>query len=735
MPEEPPVDKKQPLVRLAREKRFDDLESAWMTAVEDDAFGLDDLGAILDEVASQNALNAMESLIWLLLSSWRDRKGVEAALDAAWKVSPHLPDSDVLREEIGGLYRAAWGAAPSIATLIEMTVLRRDIPLRAAVQRLEKFLRLPPGTYVSDSRRRSPGRVLGVDEARKVLAVSFGDTQRAYDAASVENLEIGEQDDYRSLLVFDKARLEQLAEEAPAELARVVLKAFGPHMSFREFKAALAEVVPAGAWSKWWSAAKVQVRRSPLIEMSDGAQPSFFLRARPQAFEERARAEFDEAPPGQTRLVLVLGHLKETGHDPAKEAELIACFAGEIARPLTQQGDMPAADTLATLAVLAEIRRRHPQAVAAPPVTVESLLPPGADLAPVLRAVADEGLARSVLALVREALPDRWPDLFASAILGASENVCELVAEQLAAAGHEDRLAGAADALLRRPEENVAGALWLWRTVTSGLHPQALAAVNRSTLTIRFLLAADGLARRATDDRSLRPLVSQIRAALASKDGALLRSVLEAANDTQAKDIRAALERNAVLTDHVRAQLLDIVRKTHPAHFVVKAAPPWEDEESLYTTAESLRRQEEIYGELVTKRILDNQRAIASAAEHGDVSDNAEFTAALEERDRLAERAARLQADIARARVITHGLCAGDAVTVGSRVRARNLATGKEETLIFLGPWDADIGRSIYFYRAPLALAFMGRKAGDTVTFRAENEERRWQILEVGPGI
>jgi transcription elongation GreA/GreB family factor len=732
MPEEPQVDKTVPLVKLVREKRFDDLEAEWMAVVEDEAWDLDAMAVVLHELVDQGATKALESLLWLLLSSWKDRKGVEPTLGAARRLADLLPDSDVLRDELSGLYRAAFGGVPAVATLTEMTALRRDIPLRVAMQRLEKLLMLEPGTYVSDSRRKSPGRVIGVDEARKVLSVSFGDTQRAYDAASVENLEIGEQDDFGSLLLFDKPRLAQLAEENPAELARLVLAAHGPHMGFRDFKAVLAEVVPGDAWSKWWAGAKTSVRRSPLIEMSDGTQPTFFLRAKPRAFEDRSREEFEETPPGQERLLLVLRHLKETGHDPAAEAVLLRHFADEIARPLTRGGAAPS-EALAALAVLAEIRRTHADAVPPALPAAESILTPEADIAALLRPIAADGLARCVLALVREALPERWPDLYASALMGCSESVCEWLAEQLAD-GHEDRLAGAAAAILKRPDENVSALMWLWKAATSGEHPQALADVNRSSLTIRFFLAADGLARQATDDRSLRPLVSQIRSTVAARDGALLRSVLEASDDRQAKDIRAAIERNAVLTDVLRTRLLDIVRKTHPAHFVVKALPPWE-EDVIYTTPVALHKQEEIYGDLVTKKVLDNQRAIATAAEHGDISENAEFTAALEERERLAERAARLQADIARARPITPSMASGDTVTVGSRVRARNLATGAEELFVFLGPWDTDISKYIYYYRAPLALAFMGRKVGEMAAFGAGPDERKWEILEVGPGI
>ena len=76
-----------------------------------------------------------------------------------------------------------------------------------------------------------------------------------------------------------------------------------------------------------------------------------------------------------------------------------------------------------------------------------------------------------------------------------------------------------------------------------------------------------------------------------------------------------------------------------------------------------------------------------------------------------------------------------DYVSVGCRVRVSNLITGEEQAFTFLGPWDADPDQGIMAYNAPLGQAFMGKRAGDEVTYRAGTEERRWSVLAVEPGI
>jgi transcription elongation GreA/GreB family factor len=721
------------LLDLAAAGDFENLEAAWVEAIESDAFGLDHLVAVLRAAAvhdSRRAARAMESLVWVMASSLNERRGPGEALDAVWRAGDVLPDSDALREEVAGLYRAAHAQTPHIDTLVAMTIERPDIPLRVGLKRLEKLMQMPVGTFVVDSRRKSPGRVTGVDAARKVLSVSFGESDRSYDAATVENLDLGDPEDFVALRQFDLEGLQALADEDPERLARMVLKAFGPRLGFREFKGHLADVVPAKAWTRWWAGARMSVKRSAWIEVGEGPQPSFYLRPQPRAFQDRAREAFDEAGTMHERLAFVMGYLKETGHDPASEAQLLAQFRralGQAAAAATS-----AADAACALAVIDAMHAAHPDAVAAPDVDLAARL--GADPVTAVAQVGDDAVGLLAIGYLARALPG-WEDVFAAALTQAGPEGADAMAAALDAAGRRDLVTQAAGEIMRRPAQCVGAIFWLWKAATAGRYAEALAGVDRVSLTIRFLQAADTLGRAAEDERSLRPLVAQIRTAVGARGEGPMKAVLEGADDPQAKDIRAAVERNAALTDQIRSRVLDLVRRTHPGHFARPAVDPWDDESVIYTSEKALRHQEEIYGDLVTKKMMANSQAIGDAAAHGDISENAEFTAALEEQQRLTERAQRLQADIARAKIVTPGMAAGDTVTIGSRARVRNLETGAEQEMVFLGPWDTDIANHVYYYRAPLAMAFMGRAAGDVVAFQAGREQQNWEVLEVGPGL
>ena len=731
----PPPTPDAHLAALADAADFDRLEAAWMEALEEEAFDARAAAAILERLLEQGsvrAARAAESLLWMALESWTEAGRADRARAVLVRLGDRVPASGLVREAAAEVYRAAAATAPDLEALLAMTLGRDDLATGTALARLETFLALSPGTFVVDPRRKHPGCVLGVDSGRGALKVSFGQSERGYDADSVVHLERGEADDFRALVAFAPQRLAQMAEAEPARLARIVLAAHGPTLKFREFKAALAPVVPPEAWTSWWRAARDSVKRSPHIEMSDSSQPTLTLRDQPVSFQRERRHAFLEAE-GEARLALVLAYLEETGHEPASEAALLGEFAETLAR--TAEAAEPPAHRLGALAVLAEMHRRHPDAVAAP-LTSPTDAVAEADLPAAVAALAEGSVVRAVLALVREALPEAWPAVFADALAaGRVPEACEELAEALAGAGHGDRVTSASSAILRHPEEAPSAAFWLWSAVTAGRYPDALASVDPVPLTIRMLLAVDRLGRDARDDRSLRPVVAQVRGALDVRANPAIERVLARADDAQAKDIRAAADRNTVLTEALRSRLLDLIRRTHPEHFAVRRVQPWEETDVIWTTERALRHQEEVYGDLVTRQMAENAQAIGDAAALGDVSDNAEFTAALEEQQRLSEKAEKMQADIQKARVIPPSMGAGERVTVGSRVRARNRGTGAEETLAFLGPWDTDVEQHIYYYRAPLALAFMGKAVGETVAFGEGEARREWEVLEIAAGV
>lgn len=107
--------------------------------------------------------------------------------------------------------------------------------------------------------------------------------------------------------------------------------------------------------------------------------------------------------------------------------------------------------------------------------------------------------------------------------------------------------------------------------------------------------------------------------------------------------------------------------------------------------------------------------AIATAREHGDLSENFEYHAARQRHEYLSARIATLADELSRSRPLEPSRVDASEVRVGTRVRLRDEDGGEREVTI-LGPWDSRPEESIYSYQSEFAQRLLGAKPGERVS-------------------
>ena len=121
--------------------------------------------------------------------------------------------------------------------------------------------------------------------------------------------------------------------------------------------------------------------------------------------------------------------------------------------------------------------------------------------------------------------------------------------------------------------------------------------------------------------------------------------------------------------------------------------------------------------------------AIAEARSHGDLSENAEYSAAKEKQSFIEGRI--LEAVISRAQVIDPSLNKGDIVRFGAVVLVVDEDTDKESKYQIVGDYEADIEKNKISLSSPLAKALIGKEVGDVAEYTAPGGKKSFEILEV----
>lgn len=124
--------------------------------------------------------------------------------------------------------------------------------------------------------------------------------------------------------------------------------------------------------------------------------------------------------------------------------------------------------------------------------------------------------------------------------------------------------------------------------------------------------------------------------------------------------------------------------------------------------------------------------AIATAREHGDLKENAEYHAAREQQSFAEGRIQDIESKLSNAQIIDISkIPQGDRVIFGSQVTIINLETDETTTYRIVGDDEADVNAGKISYQSPIARALISKEIGDVVVVKAPSGDIEYEIDDV----
>jgi transcription elongation factor GreA len=153
--------------------------------------------------------------------------------------------------------------------------------------------------------------------------------------------------------------------------------------------------------------------------------------------------------------------------------------------------------------------------------------------------------------------------------------------------------------------------------------------------------------------------------------------------------------------------------------------------ERVPTTAEGLKSLEEELKHLKSVERPSIIKAIAAAREHGDLSENAEYTSARERQSFIEGRIAEIESIVSRAEVIDFSKLTGKIVKFGATVRLADEDTEEKVKYQIVGPYEADLNKGSISVTSPIGRALIGKAVGDTVEVQTPRGAKSYEIVGV----
>ena len=124
--------------------------------------------------------------------------------------------------------------------------------------------------------------------------------------------------------------------------------------------------------------------------------------------------------------------------------------------------------------------------------------------------------------------------------------------------------------------------------------------------------------------------------------------------------------------------------------------------------------------------------AIATAREHGDLKENAEYHAAREQQSFAEGRIQDIESKLSNSQIIDISkIPQGDRVIFGSTVTILNIETDEQVTYRIVGDDEANVKEGKISYQSPIARALISKEIGDVVIVKTPGGGVEYEIDDV----
>ena len=683
-----------------------DLEAAWLEALAEPApveRFLEALAAVPDGLRGATAV----SLLLLLLEACEKRGLHRDTVEVIRALHPYRQQKVDLRGPLVKALDGLHGGQPWYPLFTELSELptgRGD--LLDALDRFQRLTRLAPGCVVYHRSGWGEGLIVAHDLSARSFSVTFREdksTRSMPFSTGLDVLQPLDRMDLRARLLTDMAGLQREAEDHPERLLHAVARLHKGRAAVKEIKQWLCgSVIEEKSWNNWWKKAKVAAARDPFLAVENPARPVFVLRQRALTPQEDLRGAMQRATKLTDLLSVVLGPLSL---DP--DPEVRALMLDELVRRL--EGAPDGAAKVEGALLLVRHGARPPEYAAG---IVDAAVGQGPGLGALMDALPDATLRREALDAFIAARPQLWSDALLPELSALSPQLLDSAADRLIAAGRGDALANRFHVYLLSPSRHPQAVMRLAKRFAAGMFDGVPGAPSLTEVFMGVLHLGETQAPKAErGDKPAKEIMRTLVEVLLARKGGLVAPFAKLGTRSDLAAAMGVLVRCRRMPDDIVAGLRHAVEARFPDLAPKEEIPFWQTT-GIFCTREGIRRRQEEYRILTQEKIPANSVDIGRAASYGDLSENFEWTAAIEQQRQLTEKAVAMEAELRLAQPLEDQVLEPGVVSPGTRVVY--VQDGKNTEILVLGPWD--VGEGSVSYKAPLAAGMLGSRSGENVT-------------------
>jgi len=664
------------------------------------------------------------SLLKDVYSACIKRDDINTAIAVLKLVLEYDNDDRQARKDITDCYRKKYASHSQLEDYISVSSLAQGPRnIKEAVQDFEKHIAFDKGNFVFH-RTWGVGRIASVQ--RGDVVIDFA-KQRGHSMSlkmAVNALQTLSKNHIWVLkATWKKEKLHDTVKEDIAWALKTVIKSFENTCDLKRLKSELVpSVLSASEWTTWSTKARDILKTDPSFGLSPENVDFFTVRERPISLEEKLYNEFKAAKNFFDRAQTIINFAAQKDADLDSEYfnEMFSYFTGFL-KSYSQVNEQ----VIASYLLVKDLVSQYPYLGSGIQISFLDLFDGIDNKSTLFLNLKDTKLKEEFLKHIRLFLPG-WPEIYIE--LFPRYPLASIIF-YLQKEGHTNKLKTLTAACFENFKGYRESLVWLFKNMSNeSWFKEANIPYEKQLITLIHIL--DNTYREIEnrkDTTENRKLNKQVYTILFKED--VINNYIDTADEDTILRVYTFINDVKDLDPADKMNLKNRILKKYPGFKFFGEEERKITTMGLLATLAKYQEKQKQLANILEVDIPANSKEIEIAKQHGDLKENAEYTAAREKQTQLNSIASKLNAEIDRAQLFDPAQVNTSKVSFGTKVTLLNQNSGNREEFTILGPWESDPDNRIISYLSPFGGAILNKVVSDVVEF-TNNDEKVSYLVE-----
>lgn len=720
---------KQAAEAFARNLQFDKLKTTWNRLIE---LLPDDFNFYrkIERILSGHRQREMIAELYVLLANYFIKKeDHDKVMMLSKKILEYNPNYVRFKNELIRTYREKYKSHSLLEDFIKYSGLSDSRKsLSSSILNFETNIVFDKENYVFH-RNWGVGKITDLDTTEMTIDFKDKKAHKMDIQMALKSLKPLKEDHFWVMQFEKPDDMKKLFKDDITQFFKILLLSFGGKLTLSDIKTELTDrYVSLSQWSKWWSKVRPEILKDALIGISPQKKDTIELRDTPITPSESAIEKFQAAQGFDDRVQAFVDALKT----PESTLEAIEFFAPHFRETLKSLDRDTRLKSLWLLEMSTEaladdepLYTKENQAE-----VIETLRRLNAhELVELAEDIRQSDLKRYALKFIRRHHDD-WKKVYLELLFETPIKLHKTLLTELTSAEATHEISEFIHRLKKDVREHAEVFLWTIRLLLA--KQLELPAGQAQEMLLALFRILKSIPKIETKGSKLKNTVRDFF--FGANANELMETIQLEAQDS-VRRFAALLKDVPFFNDGEKTQISSKLRQINPIPFEEDSeegdlmeqtetlAQRLEKSGATVASATAILEMKERLAHIVNVEIPKNSEEIGVAQEKGDLRENAEYKAALENQAILQASVTQLESDIKTVQPLLAEDIDTTAVSLGTRVKLRDKSSGDIFVYSILDQWDADMDKGIISYKSPLGKALLGAKKSGTASFNAQKLE------------